>query len=339
MAAEYDSGLLSGAKWTAANAQIIDATGAVIDTVTLENGIGTFTCEEFDHVKVNYTLTVSEEDIPAATVEEFLNLPNILAHELVAQKAALASLTAADVVRGLSEVYGSRLDMINALAKDYSEEAKEAIRVMMDRCVDESSATNSLYLYEYVLEYQSKGLAWYYAGDNAVKMAEQVWLLRDSLNTVWEDEAFQYDLANDPDLSKYKGKLEKIKNDLQDVALVSVNPAIEATSDYLGALVTALEAAQENTAEHSFDGALTLGSAVTGEAPDTAAVHITVRVVDKAGNELYVQSGSRSFTSGAVLDEAASWRRLPQGWKTAMPSTRCILPAKRRERSLSGAMR
>ena len=305
MAAEYDSGLLSGAKWTAANAQIIDATGAVIDTVTLENGIGTFTCEEFDHVKVNYTLTVSEEDIPAATVEEFLNLPNILAHELVAQKAALASLTAADVVRGLSEVYGSRLDMINALAKDYSEEAKEAIRVMMDRCVDESSATNSLYLYEYVLEYQSKGLAWYYADDNAVKMAEQVWLLRDSLNTVWEDEAFQYDLANDPDLSKYKGKLEKIKNDLQDVALVSVNPAIEATSDYLGALVTALEAAQENTAEHLFDGALTLGAAVTGEAPDTAAVHITVRVVDKAGNELYVQSGSRSFTSGAVLDEAA----------------------------------
>ena len=60
MAAEYDSGLLSGAKWTAANAQIIDATGAVIDTVTLENGIGTFTCEEFDHVKVNYTLTVSD---------------------------------------------------------------------------------------------------------------------------------------------------------------------------------------------------------------------------------------------------------------------------------------
>lgn len=298
-AADCFSGLLSGSAWKAVKGYVVDGDGNDVASFDITNGSAQFDYSgDFDHVRVEYSLTVPE--IGASDISKYINLPNTLVAEAAAQRKALDDMMVDDLVKGLSEVYGSRLDMIEALAKDYSAEARAAVEKLIEECVDTSTSTESLYLYEYILAYQSQELAFYYADGNAAKMAYQIETLRDCLNILWDDPEFQKDLE-DPDISKYKDRLEVVKDDLQDVALVPVNENIDGSSEYLANLVAALDAAAGKTSAHEVTGDLKLLASVTAAAPDTSSVSITINVVDKNGNNVYTARGSRSFAADAAI--------------------------------------
>ena len=300
-AADCFSGLLSGSAWKAVKGYVVDGDGNDVASFDIANGSAQFDYDgDFDHVKVEYSLTVPE--IGASDISKYINLPNSLVAEAAAQRKALDDMLSDDLVKGLSEVYGKRLDMIESLAKDYTPEAREAVEKILEECVDETSANRSLYLYEYILNYQAQGLAFYYADGNAAKMAYQTETLRDCLNILWEDPSFQKDLE-DPDISKYKDRLAVVKDDLQDVALVPVNGNIDGSSDYLANLVAAIDAAAGKTSAHEVTGDLKLLATVTAAAPDTSSVTVTVNVVDKNGNNVYTAKGSRSFASDGAIGE------------------------------------
>ena len=300
-AADCFSGLLSGSAWKAVKGYIVDGDGKEVASFDITNGSAQFDYDgDFDHVRVEYSLTVPE--IGASDIAKYINLPNSLVAEAAAQRKALADMMTDDLVKGLSEVYGSRLDMIEALSKDYSAEARAAVEKLIEECVDTSTPNESLYLYEYILNYQAQGLAFYYADGNAAKMAYQIETLRDCLNILWEDPEFQKDLE-DPDISKYRGRLEIVKDDLQDVELVGVNENIDGSSEYLANLVAAIDAAAGKTSAHAVTGDIKLLASVTAAAPDTSSVSVTVNVVDKNGNKVYSAKGSRSFAADGAIGE------------------------------------
>lgn len=293
------SGLLSGAEWKAVKGYVVDGDGKEVSSFDITDGAAQFTYDGvFDHIRVEYSLSVPE--IGASDISKYINLPNTLVSEATAQKEALSALLTNDLIKGLSEVYGSRLDMIEALSKDYSEEARAAVEKLIAECVDTSSSNEPLYLYEYILAYKEQGLSFYYADDNAEKMAYQTETLRTCLNTLWQDPEFQKDLE-DPDISKYKGRLETVKDNLQNVELVSVNENINGSSEYLANLVAAIDAAAEKTSAHEASGDLKLLASVTAAAPDTSSVSVTVKIVDKNGSSLYTARGSRSFAADGAI--------------------------------------
>ena len=297
---EIVSGL--AAKWTPVGGTAICEGGATVAFV-LTNGEGSFVAENLDRVEINYELTVTE--ISAETVGFIANLPYTLAGEAVAQKEVLDFYSRDGIYNKLAD-FSTYLGVLDLLKDSFNAASQAAIGDLMEKAIHKTADGDKLYFAEYIAEYRSKGLAYYYAEGSYEAIKSQLELVRDAINVICADPKFDEiftkmdALMPSMGLLEKKGAIDEVKVALNEKTLVPVNANIDQTSAYLPALANAIEAAIGNASEHAAS-ALVLGKTVKAVADDKVSVSVTVTVVTKDGQVFDTLSDSTTFKIGTVL--------------------------------------
>ena len=296
-AEEIASGLAN--KWVPVGGRAVCAGGTV--DFTLTDGKGIVTAEKLDHVEIDYELVISE--INADTAAFFANLPCVLADEAKAQKGIL-DYYAQDGVYTNLENFATYIPLINIFKTSFGAEAQAAIDKLMNDCIYEDGDGKHLYFADYIGDYKTKGLAYYYAEGNYENIKTQLEALRDALNVLCADpkfgEIFTAAEAIMPDLAGKQQKILDLKKDLNEKPLVPVNANIDRASAYLPALATAVEAAIGVATEKTVSG-VTLEKVVAAIADDKTTVSIVVSVVDRDGEVIDTLTEKLTYEIGMVL--------------------------------------
>ena len=276
-----ESGLTN--KWMPVGGRAICAGGDVAFELT--NGIGSFVAADIDHVEIDYELVIGE--ISVDTANFVANLPHTLATEAVAQKEVLDFYSRDGIYNRLSD-FATYMGVLDILKDSFGAEAQAAIKTLVEKCIHKTGDGDKLYFAEYIGEYRSTGLAYYYAEGNYENLKEQLETVRDSVNTICADPKYEEiftkmdALMPSMGLLEKKGAIEEVKTALNEKTLVPVNANIDRTSAYLTALANAVEAAIGNTSAKTVD-AVTVATSVNVIAPDKTTLNITVQVVNKDG--------------------------------------------------------
>ncbi len=297
---EIVSGL--AAKWIPVGGSAIREDNSSVE-FTLVNGEGSFVAADLDHVEIYYELTVSE--ISAETVGIIASLPYVLAGEAVTQKEVLDYYSRDGIYNKLAD-FSTYLGVFDILKDSFNAESQAAIAELMEKAIHKTADGDKLYFAEYIGEYRTKGLAYYYSEGAYEAIAAQLTLVRDAVNVICADPKFDEiftkmdALMPSMGLLEKKGAIDEIKVALNEKTLVPVNANIDRTSAYLPAFATAIEAAIGNSATHDAS-ALVLGKTVKAVADDKVSVSITVTVVTKDGQVLDTLADATTFKIGTVL--------------------------------------
>lgn len=299
-AQDYASGI-TGLTWTPVKGNVIK-NDAVVLTFDITNGSGTFTCADFDSVKVNYALDVSGILISKAEALAALNVPKTLADEAKDQLDNIAVLT--DLYDNLGEFGETTLQKIKVGVKgsDMSQEAVDAVMDMLDYCVNPD--TNNLYIYEYLTDYLSDELAYYYRDGNYKNMDEQVKLFNSNISTIYNDEGFIPLLETLEIYEEYYDKITTVVNDLSSIELNGPNALIDTTSSSLSSLVESITDLIDNT--HAFNTAdrdlIITADVVVGmaEITDNPAVFVSLSLSDRMAINFKVPKAQ--FKNGTLSD-------------------------------------
>ncbi len=298
-ASDYASGLLSGTPWKPVKVYAYDKDDKIISEAVMEDGTAVFdSSDAIVGLKVAYEVEVT--DIDADEVNAWLGLPGELVSEAAAHRAEISKkfMSNDELYYRLALIYGSRLSLIEAVSGGFSDEAKAAMQTLMDETVDYSAVGEPLYLYEYLTEYfYNGGLAYLYEDRVAENINRQVKLLSENLKIICEDDAFQ-ELINTPGVSEYADLFYAVVGGLESVNEITVNDHIDRTSDYLGSLVSAIDAAKGHTSVHTADKVV-LGTEITVATPDRTNVIINVKAVNGKGESVgAVATANRSYVTG-----------------------------------------
>ncbi|MCD8323382.1 MAG: dockerin type I repeat-containing protein [Clostridiales bacterium] len=310
VSAYLSGGSVTGdAYWVADTYTAYDNSQAVVDTGSF-NGAETATLTVSSgvaYVKVTYKLSISSAIIDSDDLLAALNLPAALVEEYSAQKAVLDSLSDADgdLMKGL-EAFGDYLGDIRIFIGNFDTSARNVINSLYN----EYGANGSLGLYSSLSSYQSSGMAWYYSGDNAENLIEEIAEMYSDIKTVVDDTycggvpeytgqtTLEYILNSlvssgrltQTQVDNYMSRIDAMISTLEAVTLQAPNAAINtsASSADLAALAAALEAgATAGVSNETFTGIsgnMALTTEVSKEAPGMAMV--TVQIVNDAGTVL-----------------------------------------------------
>ncbi len=274
--------------------------GAAVASFTFTGSVATFDAAAFDQVEVVYKTVLT--NIPEEVVLETLNLPDILADEVEAQIADLELLNTIYSKLGKLDQPTLNQIKIGVNGSDMGQAAKDAVKAIVNACVDKSVA--SLYLYEYITSFNEEGIAFYYRDNNSLKMRTQAAILRENLGTVLADPEF-VPLLEDIEKEDYLEKIQSIYDVLSAVTLASPNAAVDTTSTSVASLAEAIAASVGHTNRFtSPSGELALTKKLTAAAPDRMSVNVKVVLRDSRGTELASKSGAVTFPAGETVTAA-----------------------------------
>ena len=295
---DYFSGI-NGLNWTAEKGRAVTVSGEIAAEFTFTSGAAVFSCDEFDHIEVDYKLTLS--NFSASEVLDAVNLPGVLAAEAKSQKDNMDFFD--QLYDQLGELDKKTLNQIQVgvNGSEMSQEAKDAVVAIINGCVDKENS--KLYLYEYLTEYHSSGLSFYYSDNNYLKIRNQINILNDNLSIIYNDEKF-LPLLEDIGYVQYYDQIGDIIRKLSGVEITDPNPAIDATSPSLSDLVAKIERLiGSSRAFDSADKPVTMTETLTAAAPDRAVVTVTVRTVNSKGETVASKSSALTFSLTSALTD------------------------------------
>ncbi|MBR4768675.1 MAG: hypothetical protein IK088_06845 [Lachnospiraceae bacterium] len=273
--------------------------GAEVASLNLTSGSDTFS-GDYDSVEVRYVLTFS--DITESDILTELNLIKALAEEAKAQKDDMAVLNSQ--YSQFEQLDQATLNKIKTGVdgSDMSQASKDAVRAILNGCVDRNEGR--LYLYGYLSNYRTDGLAYYYQNDNYKLIRSQVEILRTNFAVVYNDPEF-LPLLQDIEAEENYEKIGNVLQKLNSVVIPGPNDRIDVTSPSLGTLVDAINSVIGS--ERAFTSAsdpITAFTTLTAASPDRAVVTITVQQKNSAGSVLGTASDTAVFSKNTALTAA-----------------------------------
>lgn len=297
-ASEIESGLAN--KWVPVKGRAVCEDGDV--SFLIENGEATFAAENIKHIEIDYMLSITEIGADDATT--IANLPHTLAGEADAQKKVLDYYANDRIYNNLSNVISIFKSVKTILDMILGDAAKAAIEELLgEKCVHKTADGEVLYFAEYLEEYRTQGLAFYYAEGGYEKIKEQLELVKNAINVISADPNFEklFTLQIEGmDVASKKDAFDELKKSLNEKELIPVNANIDRTSEYLPALAKAIEAAIGKTSEQTVSK-LSVVKSVKVAAPAERTVTVTVTVFDKNGREVKALFDNLTYEVGYVL--------------------------------------
>ena len=290
-----------GLVWVPVELYVINGT-AIVDTKAIAGGAASFTCDEYDSVRVRYELNLEASQTVIMTRDDAIddaNMTKTLADEAKAQKENMAVLTG--LYDRLSQLDRQTLNLINVgiNGSNMGPNASAAVSEILDLCSNKE--TGSLYLYEYLTDYNANGLTFYYRNWN--KILDQVNVLNANLSTIYNDPEFE-DLLTDIGYHEYYGKIERIINDLSTVTITGPNAVIDVDSPSLNDLVASINALIDNTHVFGNQSPIVINTYLTAPSDGKAVVTLIVSAHNSAGDTLGRETYSAVFTKNADLTAA-----------------------------------
>lgn len=296
-ASEYPSGI-EGIFWTPSTGKAVNGTETVAE-FTFTGGKAEFSAAEFERVEVEYGMTLT--NISDEEIINVLNLPGILAAEADDQIDNLEYLNGAYDELGKLDQKTLNQIQVGVKGSEMGDEAKAAAQAIIDGCVDKENA--SLYIYQYLTQYRSTGLTYYYQNANYAKMRNQIGILIDNFSAIYNDPKF-LPLLEDIGYESYYDQIGDLLDDLGGIVLTDPNAAIDTTSPSLSELVAALVKIGDDSRE--FDAAskkLTLGTTLTEAAPERSVLTVKVILKNSAGDEISNKYDTLTFSAVEALTD------------------------------------
>ena len=260
----------------------------------------------FDSVRVQYELELNWTDFgsgyTAADAEAIVNLPDKLAAEAKQQLHGMDTLAGqSDNLKLLNE----NLSIIRSVIvadeeKGVSQEAKDAMQYVFDRCSESVDGNRRIIVYPYVMVYKECAtngakLAYYYQNNSVLRA--QVQDLYEKLNIVLSDEGVRRLIQENSQTAPYYDRLDEIIGKLQDVSasLLAVDTHIDMGNVSLASLTDLIAAAIDQTQKYQVNGLPTLATTLRIAAPRKVTVNITASIQNSNGDVLATVSKAVTF--------------------------------------------
>ena len=284
-----NAGLLnSDAKWTPVKAYPVFANGNGAEFALALDGekyVGTFNAdEEFTKVQVIYRLTI--DNVEESVVSAFANIAAVLVNDTKEQAKAMNSFFTSTpgtpvFYNNLAQLTTTILGSVSSVV-ELTPTAQESFKILSAQCMN--SNTTYSYLYEYLTEYNKEtgGLSYYYKGNNAANIQQQIDLLNMHLPIVWHDQPVQDYVQKDNSLKAQSEKVEAVLTFLKNVSLKPVNALVNTNSPFIDTLLAAVEATGE-TGEYTVSKDIVLETVLSAAAPGQSSYGVTIQVTNKNG--------------------------------------------------------
>ncbi len=260
---------------------------------------GEFVCNEmFSSVQVVYQLSI--EGVDATTVSNLVNIADDLVNDTAAQKATLDSLcNNNNFYENLGQVNKTILGTLGTVVKDMSNEAKNAINLLTEQCLD--PATEKTYLYEYLTQYKSEngGIAYYYKGENASNIQKQIDLVNTYLPIVWNDAKIRE--AASEYAAGAVAKVDSVLAQLKSVDLKPVNALIDTNSSYIDNMLAAVAKAGTTSAHNGINGTITMEEVLSAVAPGQTAFGVEIQVLNKNDSVVKTYKKENFRQQGSII--------------------------------------
>ena len=262
----------------------------------------------FDSILVQYELELNWTDFgsgyTAADAEAIVNLPDKLA------AGAKQQLHGMDTLAGQSDnlkLLNENLSMIKSVIVDdtdkgVSQQAKDAMQYVYDRCSESVDGNRRMIVYPYVMAYKecaTNGAKLYYYYQNNSVLRAQVRDLYEKLNIVLSDEGVKRLIQENSQTAPYYNRLDEIIGKLQDVSasLLAVDTHIDMGNVSLASLTDLIAAAIDQTQQYQVnDNDLpTLATTLRIAAPSKVTVNITASIQNSNGDVLATVSRAVTF--------------------------------------------
>lgn len=260
----------------------------------------------FDSILVQYELELNWTDFgsgyTAADAEAIVNLPDKLA------AGAKQQLHGMDTLAGQSDnlkLLNENLSMIKSVIVDdtdkgVSQQAKDAMQYVYDRCSESVDGNRRMIVYPYVMAYKECAtngakLAYYYQNNSELRMRVQQ--LYEKLSIVLSDEGVRRLIRDNSQTAPYYDRLDEIIGKLQDVSasLLAVDTHIDMGNVSLASLTDLIAAAIDQTQEYQVNGLPTLATTLRIAAPSKVTVNITASIQNSNGDVLATVSRAVTF--------------------------------------------
>ena len=260
----------------------------------------------FDSILVQYELELNWTDFgsgyTAADAEAIVNLPDKLA------AGAKQQLHGMDTLAGQSDnlkLLNENLSMIKSVIVDdtdkgVSQQAKNAMQYVYDRCSESVDGNRRMIVYPYVMAYKecaTNGAKLYYYYQNNSVLRAQVRDLYEKLNIVLSDEGVKRLIQENSQTAPYYNRLDEIIGKLQDVSasLLAVDTHIDMGNVSLASLTDLISAAIDQTQKYQVNDLPTLATTLRIAAPSKVTVNITASIQNSNGDVLATVSRAVTF--------------------------------------------
>ncbi len=283
------AGLLnSDAMWIPVKAYPVFANGNGAEfalTLDGEKYVGTFNAtEEFTKVQVVYQLTI--DNVEESVVSAFANIAAVLVNDTKKQAEAMNSFFTSTpgtpvFYNNLAQLTTTILGSVSSVV-ELTPAAQDSFKILSAQCMN--SNTTYSYLYEYLTEYNKEtgGLPYYYKGNNAANIQQQIDLLNEHLPIVWHDKPVQDYVQKDNTLKSQSEKVEAVLDFLANVSLEPVNALVNTNSPFIDTLLAAVASVGE-TSEHTVSADIVLETVLSAAAPGQSSYGVTIQVTNKNG--------------------------------------------------------
>lgn len=260
---------------------------------------GEFTLDKaFSSVQVIYQLSI--DGVDAETVSNIVNIADVLVKDTAAQKETLDTLcNKNNFYENLGQVNKTILGTLGTVVKDMSAEAKNAINLLTEQCLD--PATEKTYLYEYLTQYKSEngGIAYYYKGENASNIQKQIALVNTYLPIVWNDPAIR--AAASDYAAGAVAKVDSVLAQLKAVELEPVNALVNTNSPYIDNMLAAVEKAGKTSVHTGVSGTIIMEEVLSAVAPGQTAFGVEIQVLNKNDSVVKTYKKESFRQQGAVV--------------------------------------
>ena len=260
----------------------------------------------FDSILVQYELELNWTDFgsgyTAADAEAIVNLPDKLA------AGAKQQLHGMDTLAGQSDnlkLLNENLSIIKSVIVDdtdkgVSQQAKNAMQYVYDRCSESVDGNRRMIVYPYVMAYKecaTNGAKLYYYYQNNSVLRAQVRDLYEKLNIVLSDEGVKRLIQENSQTAPYYNRLDEIIGKLQDVSasLLAVDTHIDMGNVSLASLTDLISAAIDQTQKYQVNDLPTLATTLRIAAPSKVTVNITASIQNSNGDVLATVSRAVTF--------------------------------------------
>ena len=286
---------------------------------------GTFICDEaFTTVQVTYQLAIELGD---GTVSELANIANVLEADMKAQKDVLDTLcTKNNFYNNLGQVNKTILGSVGTVAPDMSPEAKAALSALTSQCFGANSQ-NTL-LYEYLTEYMGEkgGLAYYYKGNNALEIQNQIYLVNKYLPIVWNDPAVKTALEN-AGMADKADSINAVMAQLEiaEANLLPVNALVDTNSVYIDNLVATVMGEGTTSSHDDVSGTVVMQEILSAAAPGQTSYTVEIQVLNK--NDGVVKSyKAEAFGAQKATVTVAELQKMYNDLLAGIPNSQYYVP-------------
>ena len=316
------AGLLnSEAAWVPVNAYPVTAAGADAPFSLSVNAdgayVGSFVCDELlASVQVVYHLQIDGQD--ATLVSDLVNLANVLTADMVEQKAALDALCMENnFYANLGRVNSTLLGTVTS-AVELTAPAKAALKEMTEQAINPN--TGNTFLYDYLTQYMSEngGLSYYYKGDNAANIQNQIDLVNKNLPIIWNDAPVQEYLVK-MGMEGEGAKVELVLQQLQATHLKPVNPLVNTNSPFIDNLL-AIVTGEGTTSDHgAVSGTIVMEQVLSSAAPGQSSYSVEIQVLNKHDGIVETYK-SEAFAKVGTDISAATLRQMYESLLLTIPN-------------------